>query len=200
MAENIVVNGVQYNGVDSVEMKTPDGRSVGFYPDAVRYNAQDLTAAQKEQARKNIDAMASSELQEGVNTALSQAKESGEFDGQRGTGLIAITTTPSAYTTEVNGLTPAYRVALSTVKSQGGVTEVKVGDVIQRSYYHYPVIYVDASYVYTRARVSIRGAAYTLTDADKNTIAEAVKSSLTTHTITGIDANGTTHTWTVYGG
>ena len=39
--------------------------------------------------------------------------------GPRGTCLIAVTTTPSAYTTEVNGLTPAYRIALSTVKSQG---------------------------------------------------------------------------------
>jgi hypothetical protein len=62
MAENIVVNGVQYNGVDSVEMKTPDGRSVGFYPDAVRYNEQDLTAAQKEQARKNIGAVSEAEV------------------------------------------------------------------------------------------------------------------------------------------
>lgn len=54
MAENIVVNGVQYNDVDSMEMKTPDGRSVGFYPDAVRYNAQELTSAQKAQVINNL--------------------------------------------------------------------------------------------------------------------------------------------------
>lgn len=78
--------------------------------------------------------------------------------GARGTGLLPITTAPSSYTTEVNGLTPTYRIALSTVKSQAGVTEVFAGDTIRYSYYHYPVIYVDASYVYCRARVSIRGA------------------------------------------
>ena len=79
-------------------------------------------------------------------------------DGSRGTGLLAVTTAPSSYTTEVNGLTPAYRIALSTVKSQASVDEVFAGDTIRYSYYHYPIIYVDSSYVYCRARVSIRGA------------------------------------------
>lgn len=79
-------------------------------------------------------------------------------DGQRGTGLLAVTTAPSSYTTAVNGLTPAYRIALSTVKSQASVDEVYAGDTLRYSYYHYPVIYVDSSYVYCRARVSIRGA------------------------------------------
>lgn len=78
--------------------------------------------------------------------------------GARGTGLLPITTAPSSYTTAVNGLTPTYRIALSTVKSQAGVTEVFAGDTLRYSYYHYPVIYVDASYVYCGARVSIRGA------------------------------------------
>ena len=133
--------------------------------------------------------------------------------GERGTCLIAVTTTPSAYTTEVNGLTPAYRIAISTVKSQGGVTEVKVGDVIQRSYYHYPVIYVDASYAYCRARVSIRGATGAdgatpvkgtdyFTDADKTELVNDVVTQLnSTQTLvfTGIDADDTQHTWTVYG-
>lgn len=99
-----------------------------------------------------------------INSALEQAKASGEFDGkdgstgQRGVGLLAITTAPSAYTTAVNGLTPAYRIALSTVRTQASVTEVFAGDTLRYSYYHYPVIYVDSSYVYCRARVSIRGA------------------------------------------
>lgn len=77
--------------------------------------------------------------------------------GERGTGILAITTTPSAYTTEINGLTPAYRIALSTVTTQAKVSKVLVGDIVQRSYYHYPVIYVDGSYVYCGTRVSIRG-------------------------------------------
>ena len=40
---------------------------------------------------------------------------------------------------------------------------------------------------------------YTLTDTDKNSIASIVKSSLPTITMTGTDADGVTHTWTIYG-
>lgn len=78
--------------------------------------------------------------------------------GVRGVGLLNITTEPSSYTTVTGGFTPAYRIALSTVKSQSRATEVLVGDTLRYSYYTYPVGYVDASYVYTGVRVSIRGA------------------------------------------
>lgn len=78
--------------------------------------------------------------------------------GVRGVGLLNITTEPSSYTTVTGGFTPAYRIALSTVKSQSRATEVLVGDTLHYSYYTYPVGYVDASYVYTGVRVSIRGA------------------------------------------
>lgn len=78
-------------------------------------------------------------------------------DGERGTGLLKITTAPSSYTTATGGFTPVYRVALSTVLSQAKVTEVMVGDTVGYSYYHYPVGYVDSSYVYLGTRVSIRG-------------------------------------------
>lgn len=78
--------------------------------------------------------------------------------GARGTGLLKITTALTAYTTETDGVTPSYRVALSTVTSESGVSDPLVGDTIERSYYHYPIIYVDSSYCYTGARVSIRGA------------------------------------------
>lgn len=78
--------------------------------------------------------------------------------GQRGTSLLNVTTAPTDYTTAVNGITPAYRIALSTVKTQSGATEVLVGDTVRYSYYVYPVVYVDASYVYCGTRVSIRGA------------------------------------------
>ena len=44
-----------------------------------------------------------------------------------------------------------------------------------------------------------KGDAYTLTDTDKNTIASAVKSSLPTLTMVGVDADGVSHTWTIYG-
>ena len=102
-----------------------------------------------------------SELPTAINTALAQAKASGEFDGedgQRGTGLLAVTTAPSSYTTAVGGITPKYRMALSTIKTQAGVTEVLLGDTIRYSYYHYPIDYLDASYAYFTERVSIRGA------------------------------------------
>ena len=78
--------------------------------------------------------------------------------GQRGTGILKITTAPSSYTTATGGFTPTYRVALSTAKTQSKASEVLVGDTVMYSYYHYPVGYVDASYVYLGARTSIRGA------------------------------------------
>lgn len=95
----------------------------------------------------------------GTCIAHSIAESGGTGDtGPRGMSLLPVTTAPSSYTTEVNGLTPAYRISLSTVKSQASVDAVYAGDTIRYSYYHYPVIYVDSSYVYCRARVSIRGA------------------------------------------
>lgn len=58
MAENIVANGVTYNAVDTVSFVNENGEDVAFYPDAVRYNAQELTEEQKEQARLNIGVVA----------------------------------------------------------------------------------------------------------------------------------------------
>ncbi len=78
--------------------------------------------------------------------------------GQRGTGLLPVTTAPSGYTTAVGGITPKYRMALSTIKTQAGATEVLLGDTVRYSYYHYPIAYLDASYAYFTTRVSIRGA------------------------------------------
>lgn len=152
----------------------------------------------------------SGNVQTVVNSALTEAKNSGQFDGdpgQRGTGLLAITTAPSSYTTAVNGITPAFRISLSTVKTQASVSEVFAGDTLRYSYYHYPVVYVDSSYVYCRARVSIRGAtgatpvkgADYYTDADKTEMVGLVKAALPAITITGIDADGVSHTWTMYG-
>ena len=79
-------------------------------------------------------------------------------DVTRGTGFYAITTAPTAYTTQVGNFTPAYRIALSTVKTQSGLEEIMVGDVIQQGYNTYPVGYVDTSYVYLGSANSIRGA------------------------------------------
>lgn len=77
--------------------------------------------------------------------------------GERGTGIYKVTTAPSVYTTAVSGFTPSYRISLSTVKTQAGVSEVLVGDIIEYQYWHYPVGATTASYAYLGARVSIRG-------------------------------------------
>lgn len=78
--------------------------------------------------------------------------------GEDGAQILGVTTAPSSYTTQTGGFTPTYRISLSTVKTQSGASEVKVGDILAYSYYHYPVGYVDTSYVYCGARKSIRGA------------------------------------------
>ena len=44
-----------------------------------------------------------------------------------------------------------------------------------------------------------QGPAYSLTTADKTAIATAVKDALPKLTVTGIDADGVSHSWTVYG-
>lgn len=153
-------------------------------------------------------------LPEAVNTALAQAKESGEFDGedgQRGTGLLAVTTAPASYTTAVGGITPKYRMAISTIKTQAGVTEVLLGDTVRYSYYHYPIDYLDASYAYFTERVSIRGATGAagttpvkgtdyFTAADKADMVAQVKASLTTENWTFTLENGSTVTKAVYVG
>lgn len=77
--------------------------------------------------------------------------------GQRGTGLLSVTTAPSSYTTEVGGITPKYRMELSTIKTQAGVTEVLLGDTVRYSYYQYPIAYLDTSYAYFTTRISVRG-------------------------------------------
>lgn len=127
--------------------------------------------------------------------------------GSRGFSVLKITTAPSSYTTATGGFTPAYRVALSTVKSQSKATEVLVGDTVIYNYYTYPVGYVDSSYVYLGTRASIRGAAGTTpvkgtdywTEADKQNMLFELVTSLQTVIVTGTDTDGNTLTWTLYG-
>ncbi|MBQ9393329.1 MAG: hypothetical protein IJU18_04990, partial [Oscillospiraceae bacterium] len=78
-------------------------------------------------------------------------------DGERGTGIYKITTAPTSQTAIVGDFTAYYQVSLATVLSEAGISEVLVGDIIENSYYHYPVGAVDTSYVYTGKRTSIRG-------------------------------------------
>lgn len=111
--------------------------------------------------------------------------------GDQGFNIIRVTTALSSYTTTTGGFTPKYRIALSTVLSESGVSEVRVGDTILRNYYTYLVGYVDSSYVYVGAYASIRGATGAAgttpvkgedyyTEADKTEMVAAVKAALTT--------------------
>lgn len=77
--------------------------------------------------------------------------------GQRGTSILKVTTAPTAYTTTQGGFTPAYRISLSTVKTQSGKSEVLIGDIIEYNSNHYRVGYVDNSYVYLSSATSIKG-------------------------------------------
>jgi len=81
-------------------------------------------------------------------------------DGRRGTGILKVTTaTTSASGTGTGGEAIKYQISLSTVKTEAGVDEVLYGDFLFRSYYVYPVVKVDSSYVYLGAYTSLRGAA-----------------------------------------
>ncbi len=110
--------------------------------------------------------------------------------GVRGTGFLKTTTAPSGYTTAVDGYTPKYRIELSTVMSQSGVSEVLIGDIIQYSYYLYLVGYMDDTYAYIYTRNSIRGAAGAA-GADGATTDE-VLAALTKETWTFTLADGST--------
>ena len=68
-----------------------------------------------------------------------------------------MTTAPSAYSAWIGTFEAAYRMGLSTIKTQSGVDEVYVGDIVEHSYYHYPIGYIDGSYAYMGQRTSIRG-------------------------------------------
>ena len=84
MAQDVVVNGTTYPAVEAVSMNNANGNTTMYYPDAVRYVEQTLTDAQKEKARDNIGAVATSDVNTVVNAALTEAKASGEFDGKDG--------------------------------------------------------------------------------------------------------------------
>ena len=62
MAHDVVIAGNTYTATESIAMRTANGDVVQFYPDAVRYVAQDLTEEQKVQARANIGAATVSDV------------------------------------------------------------------------------------------------------------------------------------------
>lgn len=104
------------------------------------------------------------ELSDGTTKSVQFTAPQGEKGdtgekGDRGTGILKITAAPSSYTTAIGSYTPKYRIATATVISQSGVSEVKVGDILQYSYYQYAVDHLDSTYAYiSKTRTSIRGA------------------------------------------
>ena len=54
MANDVIINGETYSGMDAVNLMKTDGTTETYYPDAVRYVPQNLTDEQKAQARANI--------------------------------------------------------------------------------------------------------------------------------------------------
>lgn len=127
--------------------------------------------------------------------AITEALQNIELaTGERGTGILKVTTAPSSYTTAIGDYTPKYRIVLSTVKTQSSVSEVLIGDIIQYSYYQYKIDYIDSSYAYISAtRTSIRGATGAAgatpvkgtdyyTEADKTEMVNAVIAALPKYT------------------
>ena len=183
---------------------------------SVLFTEQTLTDAQKSQARTNIGvtgtgadgkdgtsvtvkSVSESSADGGSNvvtfsdgktvTIKNGSKGSDGLQGEQGFNILRVTTALSSYTTTTGGFTPKYRIALSTVLSESGVSKVRVGDTILRNYYTYLVGYVDSSYVYVGAYASIRGATGAagttpvkgtdyFTDADKAELVEDVKNSI----------------------
>lgn len=114
-------------------------------------------------------------------------------DGQRGTGILKVTTAPTAETSTVDGYDYKYKINISTVISQAGVSEVLVGDVLKYSYYEYGIGYMDDTYAYAYTRTSIRGTTGATGAAGKDgaTAAEVI-AALSTETWAFTLADGST--------
>lgn len=161
---------------------------------------------------QGVDGVSATHKWNGTSLSVTSASGTSSADlkgatGERGSAVLKVSTAPSSYTTTTGGFTPAYRIALSTVLSQAKVDKVLIGDTILRTYYTYTVGYVDSNYVYLGDRASIRGAAGTtpvkgtdyFTDADKTEMVGQVKTAMPTLIVTGIDFDGISHTWEMYG-
>lgn len=135
-----------------------NGNTVGTTMPRTNYNQTDPKKADYLVGRENI--LSQDELTSATEEALRQAKESGEFDGERGTVIWKINSVPTSYKTVVGGIKPTTRLPLSTVLSESGAsdaTDLKVGDIAWVTTTHRKILYVDASYVYFDAHVSFKG-------------------------------------------
>ncbi len=115
-----------------------------------------------------------------VNEVLEEAKASGMFDGAPGTSVTVESVTESTASGGTSVVTFSDGSTLNVKNGADGADGAK-GDKGDKG------------------ETGPQGPAYTLTDSDRDTIASAVKASLPTLTLTGKDADGVSHTWTVYG-
>lgn len=89
---------------------------------AVLYKPQMLTDEQQTQARSNIGALAETELDAAVENALAQAKESGDFKGDKGdTGANGVSATHSWNGTTLT-ITSASGTSSANLKGDKGDT------------------------------------------------------------------------------
>lgn len=77
----------------------------------------------------------------------------------RGTGIVKVTENPGSYVYDslVKGFQAKYRVPINTLISSSNVEYILIGDVVESGSSHYPVGYVDTSYVYLGDATSIKG-------------------------------------------
>ena len=120
--------------------------------DAVKAETARDTATQAAE-RAELEASKASEK---VNEALTAAKESGEFDGRRGTGILAITSNLSKLNHSDGSV--SYVAHYETVKAEAGVEEVLVGDILLKDSLLYTVYRIGKPSAYCRAPVDIKGA------------------------------------------
>lgn len=84
-------------------------------------------------------------------------KGTGGEDGERGLGILRITTAPTSKTgTTSTGFSYKYRIPTQTVITESGMTKVLVGDTLEYDEWHYPVGAV-GEYVYLGDRISLKG-------------------------------------------
>ena len=97
---------------------------------------------------KGVDYFDGADGKDGINGA----------NGERGTGILRVTTAPQGYTLYAGGKFAKKRMALSTICNEAGVSKVLVGDTIAHESEHCHVYYLDSTYAYMDTVVSVKGA------------------------------------------
>ncbi len=126
MAENLVINEVTYPDVKAISVETEAGGQAMYYPDAVRYVEQTLTAAQKAQARTNIGAASSEEVSQ-LSEEIANQQE--QLDGKQPRGNY-LTAVPDGYVTdaELQAEVTARELAVADLNARLGQQTVLIAE------------------------------------------------------------------------